>query len=50
VAEFLALNPDQQFTYQVDLKSRLDYKNVMDYAKEEAEKEGIKIGLERGLE
>ncbi len=50
IAEFLALNPDQQFTYQSDLKSRLDYKNVMDYAKEEAEKVGMERGMERGVE
>jgi predicted transposase/invertase (TIGR01784 family) len=50
VAEFLALKPDQQFTYQIDLKSRLDYKNVMDYAKEEAEREGLLKGIEQGLE
>ncbi len=33
VAEFLALDRDKQFAYQLDLKARLDYKNVMDYAK-----------------
>ena len=36
VAEFLALDKDEQFSYQQDLKRRLDYKAVMDYAKEEA--------------
>lgn len=41
VAEFLALSKDEQFAYQLDLKARLDYKNVLDYAKEEAEKKGI---------
>ncbi|MCK5725297.1 MAG: PD-(D/E)XK nuclease family transposase [Thiotrichaceae bacterium] len=45
VAEFLALSKDQQFAYQLDLKHRLDYKNVMDYAKEEAEKKGEKMGV-----
>jgi hypothetical protein len=42
VAEFLALDKDKQFAYQLDLKTHLDYKNVMDYAKEEAEKKGDK--------
>ena len=50
IAEFLALNKDEQFTYQQDLKRRLDYKAVMDYAKEEAEKKGREIGLEQGIE
>ncbi|WP_069469798.1 hypothetical protein [Candidatus Marithrix sp. Canyon 246] len=36
-----ALNKDEQFAYQLDLKAKLDYKNVLDYAKEEAEKKGI---------
>ena len=33
VAEFLALSKDEQFAYQLDLKAKLDYKNVLDYAK-----------------
>ena len=48
VAEFLALSKDDQFAYQHDLKKRLDYKNVMNYAKEEAEKKGMKIGIKQG--
>ena len=44
VAEFLALSKDEQFVYQLDLKAKLDYKNVLDYAKEEAEKQGIEKG------
>ncbi len=40
--EFLALDRDKQFAYQLDLKARLDYKNVMDYAKETAKEEGRK--------
>ncbi len=44
VAEFLALSKDEQFAYQLDLKAKLDYKNVLDYAKEEAEKQGIEKG------
>jgi predicted transposase YdaD len=48
VAEFLALDKDEQFAYQLDLKTHLDYKNVMDYAKEEAEKKGIEKGIEIG--
>jgi predicted transposase/invertase (TIGR01784 family) len=49
IAEFLALDEDEQFAYQQDLKARLDYKNVMDYAKEEAEKEGIVLGIAQGI-
>ncbi|MCK5895802.1 MAG: PD-(D/E)XK nuclease family transposase, partial [Cocleimonas sp.] len=40
IAEFLALNKDEQFAYQLDLKARLDYKNILDYAKEEAQRKG----------
>jgi hypothetical protein len=51
VAEFLALSKDEQFAYQLDLKAKLDYKNVLDYAKEEAEKIGMEKGIkERNLE
>ncbi len=39
IAEFLALDKDEQFAYQLDLKAKLDYINVMDYAKEEGKKE-----------
>ena len=48
VAEFLALDKDEQFAYQLNLKARLDYKNVMDYAKKEAKEEGIKEGIKEG--
>jgi len=48
VAEFLALDKDKQFQYQLDLKARLDYKNVMDYAKEMAMEAGKAEGLARG--
>ncbi|MCK5917897.1 MAG: PD-(D/E)XK nuclease family transposase [Cocleimonas sp.] len=48
VAEFLALDEDEQFAYQLDLKARLDYKNVMDYAREEAKKEGKVEGKAEG--
>jgi len=50
VAEFLALPKEQQFSYQQDLKARLDYKNVMDYAKEMAKEEGLQEGLKEGKE
>jgi predicted transposase YdaD len=50
IVKFLALSKDEQFAYQLDLKARLDYKNVLDYAKEEAEKKGIEQGFEKGLE
>ncbi len=49
VAEFLALDKDAKWSYQQDLKRRLDYKAVMDYAKEEAEEKGMEIGMEIGL-
>ena len=49
VAEFLALDEDKKFSYQQDLKARLDYKNVMDYAKEKAEKLGMQKGIEKGM-
>ena len=51
IAEFLALDRDKQFAYQMDLKARLDYKNVMDYAKETAKEEGREEGKrEREIE
>ncbi len=50
VAEFIALSKDEQFAYQLDLKARLDYKNVMDYAREQAEAQGMKQGLAEGIE
>jgi len=50
VAEFLALDKEKQFTYQQNLKARLDYVNVMNYARKEAREEGLEKGLEKGLE
>lgn len=44
VAEFLALSRDEQFAYQIDLKAKLDYQNVLAYAKEKAEEEGVEKG------
>ncbi len=49
VAEFLRLSKDEQFAYQQDLKSRLDYLNVLRYAKETAEEKGFSKGLEIGV-
>jgi predicted transposase/invertase (TIGR01784 family) len=49
VAEFLALDKDRQFAYQLNLKARLDYTNVMNYAKKEARKEGIEEGIKEGI-
>jgi predicted transposase/invertase (TIGR01784 family) len=49
VAEFLALDKDKQFQYQQDVKARLDYKNVMDYAKEMAREEGLAEGKTEGI-
>ena len=50
IAEFLKLTADEKFSYQQDLKARLDYINVMKYAKEMARYEGIEEGREKGLE
>jgi predicted transposase/invertase (TIGR01784 family) len=50
VAEFLQLDKEKQFAYQHDLKTRLDYKNAMDYAIECATKQGLLNGLEQGIE
>jgi len=49
VAEFLKLTADEKFSYQQDLKARLDYINVMRYAKEMATQKGMQQGLEKGL-
>jgi len=46
VAKFLALNKDEQLAYQLDLKAKLDYQNVMDYAKEYAKEQGREQGRE----
>jgi len=48
VANFLALNPDEQFAYMLDQKAQLDYKNTIDYAKEEGLQEGLQKGLKEG--
>ena len=48
VAKFLALNKDEQLAYQLDLKAKLDYQNVMDYAREYAKEEGREEGIEKG--
>ena len=50
VAEFLALDKDEQFAYQQNLKARLDYVNVMDYAKKEAREQGLEEGRKEGIE
>ena len=47
-AEFLKLTPDEQFAYQQNLKARLDYINVMRYAKKEARREGLEEGRAEG--
>jgi len=49
-AEFLKLTSDEQFAYQQNLKARLDYINVMRYAKKVAREEGLAEGREEGLE
>jgi len=50
VAEFLALDKDRQFAYQLNLKARLDYLNVMNYAKKEARLQGREEGRKEGVE
>ena len=42
VAEFLALDKDEQFTYQQDLKARWDNKACLDFAKESGLEQGEK--------
>ncbi len=49
IAEFLALDKDRQFVYQQNLKARWDNQNVLDYAKEEAEKKGLEKGIKEGI-
>jgi len=49
MANFLALSPDEQFAYQMDMKARNDYKNTLDTALEEGRKEGLKEGRQEGL-
>ncbi|MEA3315023.1 MAG: transposase, partial [Campylobacterota bacterium] len=44
VAEFLALDKDEQFAYQQDLKARWDNKACLDFAKEK----GFNKGMEKG--
>lgn len=50
VAKFLALSKDEQLAYQLDLKAKLDYQNVIDYAIEYAKEEGRAEGREKGRE
>ena len=48
VAEFLALDKDEQFEYQQDLKARWDNKACLDFAKETAMEKGMEQGMEKG--
>jgi predicted transposase/invertase (TIGR01784 family) len=48
VAEFLALDKDEQFEYQQDLKARWDNKACLDFAKETAMEKGLEQGMEKG--
>ena len=50
VAKFLALSKDKQLAYQIDLKAKLDYQNVMNYAKEYAMEVGMEKGMKKGRE
>jgi len=50
VAEFLALDKNQQFSYQQDLKARWDNQACLDFAEEKGIEKGIKKGIEKGLE
>jgi len=49
VAEFLALDSDEQFAYQQDLKAKWDNYAVMEFAKEKAEFEGMQKGIKKGI-
>jgi predicted transposase/invertase (TIGR01784 family) len=44
VAKFLQLSKDEQFEYQMDLKARLDYQNILNFAKESS----FRAGEEKG--
>jgi len=48
LAEFLAMSKDEQFAYKMDLKTRLDNKNAIDYAEEMGIKKGKEIGVKEG--
>jgi predicted transposase/invertase (TIGR01784 family) len=48
VAEFLALNKNEQFQYQQDLKARWDNEACLDFAKEKGFNKGKEQGLEQG--
>jgi len=50
VAEFLKLSKSEQFAYQQDLKARLDYVNVLNYAKDVAREEGLEQGRIEGIQ
>ena len=50
LAEFLKLSKDEQFAYQQELKAKLDYINVLRYAKGEAKRAGLEEGLQKGKE
>ncbi len=54
LAEFLAMSKDEQFVYQMDLKTRLDNKNAIDYAEEmgikKAKFEVAKNLLQQGID
>jgi predicted transposase/invertase (TIGR01784 family) len=50
VAEFLALNKDEKFSYQQDVKARWDNKACLDFATETGFEKGVKEGREKGRE
>ena len=50
LAEFLAMSKDEQFVYQMDLKTRLDNKNAIDYAEEMGIKKVAKNLLQQGVD
>lgn len=50
VAEFLALDKNQQFSYQQDLKARWDNQACLDFAEEKGIEKGMEKGIEKGLE
>jgi hypothetical protein len=50
LAEFLAMSKDEQFAYQMDLKTRLDNKNALDYAEEKGIKKVAKNLLQQNVD
>ena len=50
MAEIAKMSADDQWAYQMSLKHKRDYNNVMSTARELGLEEGVKQGIEQGLE